>query len=280
MRIFFIISLLVFCMQAKVITFSPLPVDKELILFEQYKNMLQYLESETGYKFKFVYSSTYKKLIENFKDGKIDIIELGPLPYVKLKSSFKDANAFLTFKSKNGKPYYSCKLVTTEKDITNFSDITNKNKVILTRRLSTCGYLMSEFIMQKHKNSLKNFDYQYVGTHSDVLLSLLLEDNTIGTVKSTMLDKYKQFKFKELSKSPNIPGFAFVSNIKTVEAKVIKKIEKAILKLEPLKNKKDKKFVSKWSNSTKYGAIKTKINTYAVVSESINNIPIPKEKGE
>jgi phosphonate transport system substrate-binding protein len=278
MRYFLVLSILIVAIHAKVINFSPLPMDKAPQLYAQYNVMLKYLEQQTGYKFNFIYSTSYKELLRNFEEGKIDIIELGALPYVKLKEQFKEAYPFLTFNSKYGKPYYSCDLITTEKDINKFSDIVHTNEVILTRSLSTCGYLMSEYIMKQNGETLKNFNYQYVGTHSNVLLKILLDENTIGTVKSTVLDKYSQFKFKTLAKSPNIPGFAFVANKNTIGSKEIKNIEDAILKLNPLDNEKDKDLVSKWSVNTKYGAVKTDEKAYDIVIKSIQTIEIPKEK--
>jgi len=278
MRYFLVLSILIVATYAKVINFSPLPMDKAPKLYTQYNVMLKYLEEQTGYKFNFIYSASYKELIRNFKEGKIDIIELGALPYVKLKEQFEDAYPFLTFNSKYGKPNYSCDLITTEKNINKFSDIVHSNEVILTRSLSTCGYLMSEYIMEEKGESLKNFHYQYVGTHSNVLLKILLEENTIGTVKSTVLDKYSQFKFKTLAKSPNIPGFAFIANKNTIGSKEIKAIESAILKLNPLGNEKDKEIVSKWSINTKFGAVKTDEKIYDIVIKSTKTIEIPKEK--
>lgn len=279
MKFVLILAFLVVCLygEAKVINFSPLPMDKAPKLFIQYDLMLKYLQKETNIKFNFIYSSSYKDLIRNFQDGKIDVIELGALPYVKLKQKFKQAEPFLTFNSKSGNPYYTCNLITKEKNINSFSDILNTNEVILTKSLSTCGYLMSELIMKKNNKTLKNFNYQYVGTHSNVLLKLLLDENSIGTVKSTVLNKYNQFEFKNLAKSPNIPGFAFIYNMNNLNKEDIKKIQKAILKLDPKNNKKDKQLMSKWSYNTKYGAVKTDIKAYDVIYETMKNIKIPKD---
>lgn len=139
------------------IRFSPLPMDNSPRLFEQYKHMLKYLEKETGYKFEFIYSKSYRDLLKKFKSGKIDIIELGPLPFVRLKDEFKGAEPFLTFNSKDGKPFYNCVLVTKDKNINSLSNINKNTKVGLTRNLSTCGYLMSEhiFIENNKYNGLR-----------------------------------------------------------------------------------------------------------------------------
>ncbi|MEA3512078.1 MAG: PhnD/SsuA/transferrin family substrate-binding protein [Campylobacterota bacterium] len=277
MKNIFILLLSIVIGYSDTIRFSSLPMDKSPKLFEQYSYMLRYLEKETGDKFEFIHSRSYRDLINKFKNGKIDIIELGPLPYIKLKEQYKKAEPFLTFNAKDGNPYYRCEFVTTEKDINSLLDVDNSKKVILTRKLSTCGYLMSELMFQDVDNSLNYLDYIYVETHSNVLINLLIKENSVGSVKSTILDKYEHFNFKKLAHSKPIPGFAFIANKENISKEKIKKIQKAILKLNPLTNDKDKEIVSKWSNNTKYGAIITKKDAYDVVTKAIKVVKIPKE---
>lgn len=271
MRYLFIFMLTTVFLLGQTIRFSPLPMDKAPQIFLQYSSVLKYLEEETGHKFKLVYSSSYEEIIENFKLGNLDIIELGPLPFVKLKKNYAEAEAFLTFKSKNGKASYTCDILTSDKDLNSLYDLFDQNldkKILLTRKLSTCGYLMTEFMFEQYNQTLDNTPYSYIGTHSDVLLELLLTKDSIGTVKSTVSNKYEHLKLKKLAQSPAIPGFAFIANKKTISNSTIKSIQEAILKLEPLKNSKDKEIVSSWSLNTKYGAIKTKVGTYDIVEKA------------
>lgn len=277
MKYIVVFILLLSSIFARVINFSPLPVDKAPKLFVEYEPLLKYLEQETGYKFKFNYSKNYVEIIEKFESGQLDIIELGPLPYVKLKEKYTDAYAFLTFLSKKGKDSYTCEFVSTDKNIKSIQDINKDVNIKLTRKLSTCGYLMSEFILQNSGKSLKNLNYEYVGAHTKVLLDLLLEENTAGTAKSTIVDKYEHFNFTKLGSSPSIPGFAFVANKKTISNEEIKNIQKALLKLHPLENKEDKKFVSNWSENTKYGCRVTKKHAYKEIFDAIKLIKIPRK---
>ncbi len=275
MRFLLPLFLLLLSLNAKVINFSPLPMDKAPKLFIQYSPLLEYLEKETGYEFKFNYSTNYSDIIEKFKKGELDIIELGPLPFVKLKERYEDANAFLTFLTKNGKDSYTCEFLTTDASIKSLSDIDKNTDIKLTRKISSCGYLMSEFMLREHGKSLENLNYEYVGTHSSVLLSLLLEGKTAGSAKSTVVYKYKHFDFKTLESSPPIPGFAFVANMKTISTTQIEKIQNALLKLKPLEDTNDKNFVLNWSENIKYGCVKTKKDSYADIFKALKTIKIP-----
>lgn len=277
MKLLFIYLTIFTFLGAKVITFSPLSMDKSPKLFLSYKPMLKYLEKETGYTFKYYFSPTYKDLLIDFQHKKIDIVELGPLPFLKLYTQYKEAKPFLTFKSKNYRPYYTCNMVTTDKNINTLDDvIPNKIQIELTRKLSTCGYLMSEYILNTKNKTLKDFNYKYNGTHSNVLLQTLFNHNSVGIAKSTIIDKYKPFKFKIIQKSPDIPGFAFVANTKTLTKEEIKNIQNAIIKLDPQHNLQDRKLMSEWSSNTKYGAIKTKKDAYNLILKTMDKIKIPK----
>lgn len=275
MKQIYIFLLTLSLLYSDTIRFSPLPMDKSPKIFLQYKDMLSYLSEQTGDIYEFVYSSSYEDLINNFKQGKIDIIELGPLPFVKLSNTFPSAKAIVTFNSQDGKPFYTCDLVSIDPKIEVFSDIAEHTKdILLTRKLSTCGFLMTEFIFNENKSSLEDFRYSYVGTHSKVLLELLLQSDSIGTVKSTVLNKYSHFKFTTIAQSPPIPGFALIVDTQRISEVKIAQIQNAMTKIKPLENEKDHNFVLNWSTNTKYGAIKTAPNTYKFVEDATNTIPI------
>lgn len=255
-------------------------MDKAPKLLLQYSPMLEYLEKETGNSYNFVFSANYDEIIKNFQDGKIDIIELGPLPFVKLKQEYAYAQPFLTFLTKEGEASYTCEMLTTDKNIKSISDIDEKVHINLTRRISTCGYLMSEFILRNNGKTLKNLDYEYVGAHSTVLLHTLLEVMSVGCAKSTVLNKYKSFNFYTLASSPKIPGFAFIANQKTINQKDIDKIRNAILKLKPLENDKDMNFTKTWGENIKYGAVLTEENAYEDIINALKIIDIPTDDSD
>lgn len=273
-NVLIILAFFSFYLRAEVINFSPLPQDKAPKLFSQYLPMLKYLEKETGHKFNFHYSTSYEDLIKNFSTGKLNIIELGPLPYIKLKEKNSSAQAFLTFLNNKGEDTFTCNLLTKDKNLHSFSDITKNIKVKLSRKASTCAYFMTNYIFKKNNKSLKNFKYEYVETDSNVLLSLLMENETVGSVNSSIAQEYSHFNFHNILSSNKLPGFAFVANTKKISDKTIKDIQNALMKLKPLTNKKDAKIVKKWSQNIKYGSIKTKENSYKNIYNVVNKIKL------
>jgi phosphonate transport system substrate-binding protein len=262
-----------FILFSDVIRFSPQPVDKSINLYKQYQPMLDYLEEKTGLKFKFVYSATYDELIDNFIKNKVDMIEIGSLPYIRLQEKVKNSKPLVTFLNKNSKPYYTCQLITSDDNIKSVKDINSNTKILLTNKLATCGYLMSQYILKQNGKSLDDYEYKYIGTHIDVVFNTTLKNNLIGGVKSKVADNYHHF-IHVIGDSILIPEFSLVVNTNNVEPSQENKIINAITSLKPLENKVDYNLMFNWSNNIKYGAIKTPKNIYKDVQKVLKDIKV------
>lgn len=151
------------------------------------------------------------------------MIVLGALPYLRLKQNFKSAKAIVTFLNKFKKPYYTCQIITSDKEIKTINDITQNTKIFLTNKLSTCGYLMTQYIFQKQNKNLDNYNYQYVGSHIDVIFNVTLYNDSIGDVKSSIAKEYSHF-IKIIEQSVKIPEFSLVVNTNTLSKNKIDKI--------------------------------------------------------
>ena len=221
---------------AQVIKFSPLPVDTANNLYNKYSPLLQYLSLHTGDKYKFIYSPTYKDLLNNFKHKKVDMIILGALPYIKLKKEFKSAKPIITFLNKYNKPYYTCQIITNDKDIKSLNDINYDTKIFLTSKLSTCGYLLTEYMFNRKNKTLQEYNYKYTGSHINVVFNVTLYNNSIGDVKSSIAREYKHF-IKIIDTSIKIPEFSLVINTNKLSKQKIKKIVSLLINYKKCKRK-------------------------------------------
>jgi len=229
----FIIPILVF---SQIIKFAPLPIDTANNLYNKYAPMLEYLSKQTKDEYKFVYAQTYKDLLNNFKNGNIDIVILGALPYLKLKQHFKSALPILTFLNKNKSPYYTCQIITSDLKIKSINDISKNTKIFLTDKLSTCGYLITEYIFHKYNKTLKNYNYTYESNDVNVVYNVTLYDNSIGNIKSNIAKKYINF-IKIIDTSIKIPEFSLVVNTNKISPKKIEKIISVLLENREYKQK-------------------------------------------
>jgi len=208
---------------AQVIKFAPLPTDTANSLYDKYQPMLEYLSKNTKDEYKFVYIPTYKELLNSFQKGEVDMIILGALPYLRLKQQFSKAKAIVTFLNKYKKPYYRCEIITSDKAINSLNDIDENTKIFLTNKLSTCGYLMTQYMFKKAHKNLDDYNYKYVGSHVDVVFNTTLYNNSIGDVKSSIATEYKYY-IKVIDKSIKIPEFSLIVNENKISKEKINKI--------------------------------------------------------
>ena len=269
MKYTFLISFLYLQLFAEPIRFAPLPMDIAPKLHMQYSHMLSYLSKETGLEFEFVYCTSYAEIMEKFQNKEIDIVELGPLPYLKLSKETPELKPFLTFLTQNGSDSYTCKLFTFDENINALDNLRSPDEhLFLTSQHSTCGPLMMGEILYNIGKNVNDFNNTFSGTHSKVVLENLLHLNAVGGVKSTVYTNYEHIGLKTLGTSKSIPGFTFAVNTKLISQKNITLIQNAILKLHPLDNNTDWEITKKWGKNIRFGAVKPKENAYLGVKKA------------
>lgn len=251
----------------KTIVFAPLPMKDKKTIYNQFSPMIKYLENKLNSKIKLDYNSSYEQILKKFIDGKIDIAYLGPLPYLSLESKDKDLVPLVNFKNKSGNTSYTCSFV---------SFITNdypkegmKNtKIALTQALSTCGYLFVNDILNKSNINIEENKYRYLGQHDKVAKNVIIDKFKYGALKTDIAEEYFHLGLKELKRSKPIPNFILVANTKTLEKEMIDKIKQSIISI-------DKKKMSSWHKSLKYGTKETNINDYDHLRRIIKSTKIP-----
>lgn len=255
MKYLLILLLLVLDTVAKEpIRIAPLPMINSEKLIREYQPFLGYLEKELNHPFELVYFADYSILLEKIRKGEVDVAFLGPLPYIELKKQDKGVRPIVRFLDSKGKDHYTCTLFTTKNhNIQNIKDIKNP-KISLTQRFSTCGYFATELMLNSEDISLKNLDYSYTGSHTNVILYVSMGDYDIGSVKSSILNNYKNLGIVKLKESPYFSGFVLVASSK-LKDEYFEKIKETLIKLKPIENQKDKEITKNWRKSMSYGAV-------------------------
>ena len=258
---------------AKTLKYAPLPMYKSELVIKQYKQMLHYLQEKTGLEFEIVYHADYAQLLDAIKKGEVDIAHLGPLPYAKLLSQ-KDhgSTPIVQFLDKNGSDRYTCSFITLQ----NSKSSSNRafEPIALTQPLSTCGFLSVAHILKKYDMQLQNLQYFYSGTHSNVVLDIILQDAKSGGVRTSEFEAYKHLGLQELDKTQPFPGFLWVGS-KSLSNKDKDTITKHLIQLRPLENEEDALLMRKWGTNIKYGAKKASKKEYEIVQKMLQDIEIP-----
>lgn len=252
--------------------FAPLPMENRETVVKQFRPMTEYLEKRLETKIVFSYSDSYEDIIDKFRRSEVDIAYLGPLPYVRLRAIYPQAEPLVQFKERSGNAFYTCSFVSiadAEFDLATAF----KRKIGLTQPLSTCGYLSTSGLMLRGGSNIEHNYYRYLGKHDTVALSVVRGEVEAGGMKTAIANKYRHLGLEILAETSPLPGFALVGNSNTLSAAHMEKIREVLNQLDP--QGKDQKLLSKWGDNIRYGAVTTDDDNYRAVRDLLGNAKIP-----
>ena len=237
--------------------------------------MLSYLEQELNEPISIEFHKNYATILDAFCKDNIDLAFLGPLPYIKLKKNCNKVVPIVRFVNKRGEATYTCSIITNaETGLTRLQDLKGK-RIALTQPLSTCGYLMTDFLLRGADQRLTDTQFRYVGNHRKVALSVIRNEADAGGLKTSIAHKYEHLGIRFLARTPPLPGFLLVANGSTMSSRQIQKIRAALLRLQPLSNQKDAKITACWGEKIRYGAISVNDRDYDIIRNELTGITIP-----
>lgn len=263
--------------EEKHLVFAPLPMEHREMVLRQIVPMVHYLEQQTGIAFMIDYHTRYAAILDAFRQNRLDLAFLGPLPYVKLREADADAEPVVRFLDSHGSDTYTCSIITaTESPFTSLQDLQGK-RIALTQPDSTCGYLCTSHLFERAGVVIAATRYRYIHSHEEVALGVVRGEFDAGGIKTSIGDKYKHLGLRSLAESEPLPGFLLVANKSTVSEKQLKRIRGALLALRPLHSDQDRKVTQSWGKEVKYGAIEVNDADYDVIRSTLRGIEIPEQ---
>lgn len=212
-------------LEARPLVFAPLPYFSNAKVLEDFLPMVNYLEEALGETIVFHYETRYDQLVTAFKENKIDIAYVGPLPLAQLQKTSSQALPIVTFHEADGQKGYRCVLVKFANDAP-----MKAPTIALTQPLSTCGYVKTkELVQTAFHQDLDTLRYRYVGSHDEVALSILRGDFHSGGMKESIAKEYASLGIEIIEKTALIPGFTLVANTKTLTPQQITQIQQTLL---------------------------------------------------
>ncbi|WP_316348271.1 PhnD/SsuA/transferrin family substrate-binding protein [Desulfuromonas acetoxidans] len=254
--------------------FAPLPMVPERLLKHDFESFAEYLSQQTNRPVELVLEKSYRKLLDSLLADKIDLAYLGPLPFVFLTQQDPSFVPIVRFVDKSGRSTYTCCLADFRGDHINV-DSDRPLLVSLPQPYSTCGYLMSEKLLNRHHYSLSNGGYIYSGNHSESALDVLRGVTQIAGLKTSIADKYHHLGLQVIEQSPPLPGFVLIANPRTVPQELIKTIHSRLLALNPQHTTKDAETTHLWGEGIRYGATEVDTSDYDVIRDMLQQIAIP-----
>lgn len=253
---------------------APLPMLAEHRIKNQFSPFADYLSQLTRRPVTLVYQENYTALRDQWQHDQIDLAYLGPLPYVLLSDQDPDVVPLVRFYNNDGTSTYTCCLAVYSGDGIDLQQDTTY-QVALTQPYSSCGYLLTEYLLNRHDQSLKDYNYSYSGSQSETALNTLRGNTHISGVKTSIADNYRHLGLMRLEESMPLPGFVLVANSRTVDTDTINRIQQQLLALDPQHQAADRAITSPWGASIRNGAMVVKPGDYDIIRQLLSTIAIP-----
>ncbi|MCU7929878.1 MAG: PhnD/SsuA/transferrin family substrate-binding protein [Candidatus Thiodiazotropha sp. (ex Codakia rugifera)] len=258
------------------IRFAPLPLEDSRIMHEQFHGLVQYLSRESQQRIEMVFYKDYGEILQRFKQNKIDLAYLGPLPFALLSEAFDSAASIGCFREPDGKTNYTCSLVTYGANDIDLHRL-GKVQVGLTQPYSTCGYLAVSQMLDAVGRQLDEPDIKfiYAGSHTEAALGAVRGKYDLAGVKTSIARRYQHLNLHTLSTSDSFPGMVLVANIQTLSSETIDRLKAALLKLDPKHNPQNSAMMQHWGGSLKNGVVPSEQCSFIKIHQALERIPKP-----
>ena len=241
------------------------------IMFEEYQPIMDYLSSETPYRFELKLGKTYEDAVEFLKTGRVQIASLGAVTYLESHARF-DAVPILRPLNAEGKPYYRSNLIVrTESDIRSLEDLKGRS-VAFASVHSTSGNLIPRYYLAMAGIHLKDLgSFKNLKHHDSVAKAVLSGKFDAGVVKDIIANKYLDKGLRILYASAPIPSVPLVVR-RDCDPAIISAVKSALLKIDP-QDPQTKKRLSTWNAEFQHGFVETSDKDYEGIRKLLNEIP-------
>lgn len=227
--ILFVCCVGVFTAPARDLVFVPLPLEQPEAVIARARPLAALLSARLQQPVQVRYIPNYQDILQQFKRGTIDILHLGPLPYLKLLQMQAGAEPLVVVNEADGSTAYTCALVTAYDGPSAIAQL--QGPVALPQPLSTCGHPSAVYLFDRQGNNLEKLGYTYLGNHDKVALAVARGNYQAGTMKTALAVKYANLGLRVLAETPPLPGFLLVANRANLPPKRIDELRQLLLGL-------------------------------------------------
>lgn len=218
----------------KPLVFGTLPLEKPTKLFEMYKDLVKYYETELGRPVRLEVGKDYEDAIEKFMSGHYDFGYLGPSPYIMIteKSRFgKDALRIIGTIETDGSPFYRAVIVAKKDNpkVTRLQDLTGKRFAFGSRESTLAFYMPAKMLMESGVlDKLQGYDL--LGKHDAVVNAVYTGAFDAGGIKEDVAEKSAD-KIRVIAVSEPVWDFMLVAR-RDLDDKLFQRIRQLSLSLK------------------------------------------------
>lgn len=213
------------------LTFGLPPFANPSVLQDNFSPLVKYLARAVGQPIEITFSPNYISHVMRLGSGMIDIGYMGPSPYVKTKDKFGGIELLAQFRQEEKGNNQMVIFTRSDSNIATLADLAGKTFAFGDYQ-SFGSHFLPRFLLNNHDIPLKKLAaYDYVGSHDNVLLSVLHRDFDAGGVRLDLFNKYRDRELKIIYGPVTIPPHALVCRSSLPE-EVKKKLKEALFALD------------------------------------------------
>jgi len=223
-----------------------------MILYKRYQPLMDYLTSQTPYRFELKISRDYREAVKNLKEGKTQISSLGDGAFVEAVL-LHGAIPIVKPLSSEGKPYYRCAIIVPyASELRGLADLQGK-RVAFGSHHSTTGNLIPRAMLAAEGITSRDVRSASLKNHDAVTKAVLKGQFDAGAVKEMFAKKYGGHGLRILAYSDPIATVPLVVRRGTPD-EVIKAVTGALLRLNP-RDPAHRKLTEQWDDEFRYGFV-------------------------
>jgi len=257
--------------EKRVVRFGAVATHGPYPTFESFQHVSDFLSINTPYKFELKLGSSYRDIVENLRNGDVDIAYLGPLSYVMAYEEF-EAKCFLRTRNENKLGHYHAVIVAKgDSDIRFLSDLKGR-RFAFSDNMSTSGNLVPRYMLANAGIHLQDLaSYANLEHHDSVIRSVLSGAYDAGAVMQEMADQYSDNGIKIIAKSLALPSYVIASR-PDEDKELIKWISNALLSIgsDDSHPEVDR---SAWPSDFRHGFMPTTHEAYRHIQKLFDDIP-------
>ncbi len=179
-------------------------------LLQRFTPMADFLAQQIGRKIVIRIARDYQEHIDQVGQDALDVAYLGPAPYVMVVDKY-GVKPLLGRLEVNGKPFFRGAIVIRHDSPLNRLEDLKGQRFAFGDRYSTMSHLVPRHVMWKAAVSVENLaSFEYLNSHHNVALGVLMGDFDAGAVKEEVLEHYQAKGLRSLAMTPPISEHLFV----------------------------------------------------------------------
>ncbi|MEM4262907.1 MAG: phosphate/phosphite/phosphonate ABC transporter substrate-binding protein [Thermoplasmata archaeon] len=212
------------------LTFGIYPYDTPSQIYQNFEPLMHQLSKELGVPVKIVIAPNYMSHIINIGEGRVDLGFMGPSPYIKAKDKYGGIELVARLMMRGNR---DDRLVIISHKASGISGLRElKGKTFAFGDFQSYGsHFYPRYLLNKAGVRLKDLkSYDFLGSHSKVILAVSHKDFDAGGVREDIYEKYRDRPIRVIAGPFTIPPHVIVCR-RDLSANTRAKVETILLNI-------------------------------------------------